>query len=222
MAQIYFKNRAEAGRLLAEQLLPLASENCAVVALSEGGVIVGAQIAMQLHASLYILLTEKVTLPGELNPVAAITSGGTYTENNFFSLGQLEEFNNEYHGVIEQQKIESFHKLNRLMGKDGEINTDYLKRHVIILVSDGLNSGFSLDIAADFLKPVAAKQLVVATPMANVQAVDKMHLLTDKIYCLNVLPDYLTTNHYYEDNTIPDQEGLMKIIKNESLTWLQP
>ena len=221
MAQVYFKNRAEAGRLLADKLADYSPQNCAVVALSEGGVIVGAQIAMKLHASLYILLTDKITLPGESTSLAAISSSGSYTENNFFSVGQLEEFNNEYRGQIEQQKMESFHKLNRLMGKDGEINPEYLKRHVIILVSDGLNSGFSLDIAADFLKPIAAKQLIVATPMANVAAVDRMHLLTDKIYCLNVLPDYLNTNHYYEDNTIPDQKGLMQIIRDEPLTWTQ-
>lgn len=219
MGQLYFKDRAEAGRQLAEQLKDLGNENCAVVALSEGGVIVGAQIAIKLHASLYILLTDKIILPGESIPLAAMSSSGGYTENNFYSAGELEEFGSEYFQQIEQQKMESFHRLNRLMGKDGEIKREYLTRHVIILVSDGLNSGFSLDIAADFLKPIAAKKLIVATPVANVQAVDRMHILTDKIHCLSVAQEYLTTNHYYADNTMPSKDGLMQLIKDISLEW---
>ena len=47
---MYFESRAQAGYMLAEQLVErYRYENCAVVALSDGSVQVGEQIAGYLH-----------------------------------------------------------------------------------------------------------------------------------------------------------------------------
>lgn len=216
---MYFKSRSDAGKQIAKKLAGYQNENCAVLALSEGGVIVGAQIAMLLHANMALLLTEKITIPGELNPLAAVSASGNFTYNNMFSTGQLEEFTGEYRHFIEQSRLEKIHRLHHVMGDEGEIDINFLKRRVVILVSDGLSSGFSLDIAADFLKPLKMKRLIVATPIASVPAVDRMHLLADEICCLSVLDNYIDTDHYYEDNTIPNYEGITKIIRNISLNW---
>lgn len=219
MSQHYFKDRAEAGRLIADKLIGYQTQNCAVIALNEGGVVVGAQIAMKLHATLSLLLTESIHLPGEPNPIGGITSRGNFTYNNMYSVGELEGFVSEYHGLIDQQKLEKMHRLNRLLGKDGEINKELLKRHIVILVSDGLTSGFSLDIAKDFLKPILVNKIIIATPVASVPAVDRMHLVGDEICCLSVAQDYVSTDHYYEENYLPTSEEIMKIMRNITLNW---
>lgn len=189
------------------------------MALSPGAVIIGAQIAMKLHANLALLLTESIYLPGENDPLAAMSSAGTLTYNNMFSPGQIEEYVAEYHHFIEEKRIEKLHKLNKLVGMDGEINKDRLRHHVVIAVSDGLSTGFSLDIAATFLKTVAIKKLVVATPIASIPAVDRMHLFADEIVCLSVVVNYLSTNHYYDDNTIPSTDHLFELIRNIAVNW---
>ena len=54
---MYFENRAQAGLQLAQQLLEkYRYEDCAVVAVSDGAVLVGEQIAAQLHAPLMLSL----------------------------------------------------------------------------------------------------------------------------------------------------------------------
>jgi len=219
---MYFRNRAEAGRKLARKLEAYQGKQVVVLALSPGAVIIGAQIAMKLHANLLLLLTENIYLPGETDPIAALSSGGTFTLNSMFSPGQIEEYISEYHNFIEEKRIEKMHKLNRLMGEGGEIKRDYLRNHTVIVVSDGLSSGFSLDIAAAYLKPVALNRLVVATPLASVAAVDRMHLFADEICCLSVKPNYLSTNHYYDDNTIPDTDRLFELIRNITVNWERP
>lgn len=219
MSSKYFKNRAEAGRLIADQLHGYEARNCAVVALSPGAVLVGAQIAMQLHASLTVLMTEQIVLPGELEPLAAITSDNTFTYNNKFSAGEIEAMHAEYLGVIEQQRLEKLHKLHMLLGKDGEVRRDLLNRHTVILVSDGFQNGMSLDIAQDFLKPVQTEKLIIATPIASVGAVDKMHLIGDALICLSVPANYMGTDHYYDDNTIPGAAGIFKIISSLPVHW---
>lgn len=221
MSQHYFKDRAEAGRLIAEKLAGYQKENCAVIALNEGGIIIGAQVAMKLHATLSILLTESVTLPGEPNPIGGLTSKGNFTYNNMFSVGELEGFVSEYHGFIDQSRMEKMHRLNRLLGKDGEINREFLKRHIVILVSDGLTSGFSLDIAKDFLKPITVHKLIIATPVASVSAVDRMHLIGDEICCLSVVQDFVSVDHYYDSNYLPTYEEIIKIMRNITLNWVR-
>jgi putative phosphoribosyl transferase len=216
---MYFKNRAEAGRKLVKGLEKYEGKQVVVVALSPGAVIIGAQIALKLHADLVLLLTENIFLPGETDPIAALSSGGTFTYNNMFSPGQIEEYVSEYHHFIEEKRIEKMHQLNRMVGRDGEIDKDKLRHHVVIAVSDGLSSGFSLDIAASYLKTVAIDRLVVATPLASIPAVDRMHLFADDIVCLSVVINYLNTNHYYDDNTIPSMEHLFELIRNITLNW---
>jgi putative phosphoribosyl transferase len=216
---MYFKNRAEAGRLLAKDLEKYAGQNVVVVALSQGAVIVGAQIAMQIHGSLLLFLCENIYLPGETEAIAGMSSTGNFAYNQNFSMGQLEELTGEFRNFLEQQRIMKIHELNILVGKDGEIHKEYLRHHVVILVSDGLASGLSLDIAGDYLKRVALKKLVVATPFASVPAVDHMHLVADEISCLSVLPNFMGINHYYEDNTIPAIDDLFRVTKNITLHW---
>ncbi len=216
---MYFNSRAEAGRILADELLSYRLQNSAVIALSPGAVIVGAQIAMKIHASLMVLLTENIFLPGELDALGAVSSSNMLTYNDKFSSGQLDEFTSEYFTYIEQQRMEKLHYLHRLLGAGGEIKRDMLRHHTVLLVSDGLSNGFSLSIAAEFLKPVKVKRLVVAVPMASVAAVDRMHLLGDEVHCLSVVENYIATNHYYEDNTVPEMESIFKIIRNTPIHW---
>lgn len=216
---MYFRNRADAGRKLAAKLERFKSQNISVVAMSEGAVIVGAQIAMRLHGNLMLLLTQNIYLPGEIDAIASMSSAGDFTYNNMFTAGQLEEMTSEYHGYIDSQRLEKRHELNVLIGHEGEIHPEYLRHHVVILVSDGLPSGFSLDIAAAFLKSITINKLVVVAPIASVSAVDRMHLLGDEICCLSTLNNYIETNHYYDDNTIPPVKDLFRMMENISINW---
>lgn len=218
---MYFKNRAEAGRVLVEKLEKYQNVNCVVIALTPGAVILGAQIAIRLHAMLMMLLTENITLPGENTPLAVVTADNTFTYNNKFSTGEIEEMHDEFLGFIESQRLEKLHHLHSLLGHGGEIHRELLARRTVILVSDGLSNGLSLDVAADYLKPVKIDRLVIATPIASIPAVDKMHLVGDEIVCLSVIENYLDTNHYYDDNTIPPMDDLIKVITTMPVHWDQ-
>ncbi|MDQ5971945.1 MAG: putative phosphoribosyl transferase [Patescibacteria group bacterium] len=217
---MYFKSRADAAGQLAQLIVPkYRYENCAVVALSDGGVVIASNIATQLHCVLMMLLTEQITLPGENSPVGSIDQSGGFTFNGMYSAGQLEEFESEYRNNIEQQKLEKIHSMNGLLGSGGIIDADLIRYHNVILVSDGLSSGLSLDAAASYLKPYKLEKLIVATPVASIGAVDRMHLLADEIFCLSVVENYINTNHYYEDNTLPPHETIVKTIKDIVLKW---
>ncbi|HSX34886.1 MAG TPA: phosphoribosyltransferase family protein [Candidatus Saccharimonadales bacterium] len=218
---MYFKSRVEAGQKLAEQITKkYAGKPCAVVALSDGGVVVGAQIAIQLHCVLTMLMSEAIELPREPNAIAGISQDGSFSYNKAYSPGELEELVGEYRSLIEQEKLNKIQDMQRLSGHGGAlIRKDLLRDHNIILVADGLSNGFSLDIAAEFLKPINVKRLVVATPLASVQAVDRMHILADEIFCLSVIEDYMFTDHYYDTQDVPPHERVVKTVDEIVTHW---
>lgn len=206
--------------MLAAQLAPkYRYENCAVVALNDGGVMVGAQIAIQLHCVLSMLLSEEINLPREPVAIAGMTADGNFSYNHEYSGSEIDELVGEYHGVIEEQKLTSMHRMNELLGTGGLTKRELLKGHNIILVSDGFKTGFQLDLAVEFLKPIAIEKLIIAAPLASVPAVDQMHIVADEIYCLSVIEDYMDTDHYYDKRDVPDHETTIKTIENIVLHW---
>ena len=217
---MYFQNRVAAGKTLAQQIATkYKGQDCAVIALSDGAVMVGAQIAMELHCVLTMLLTDAIKLPHEQTALAGINQDGSFTYNNFYSPGEIEEFVSEYHSFIEQEKMNKMQEMHRSEGKGGLIRKSLLQGHNVILVSDGLSNGFSLDLAAEYLKPIKTKRLIVATPLASVLAVDRMHILADEIYCLNVVEDFISTDHYYENQDVPSHDVIVKTVEQIVSHW---
>jgi putative phosphoribosyl transferase len=216
---MYFASRTEAGQQLAKELEKYRFENTAILALSNGGVVIGAQIAAMLHCPLMFLLMQDIKLPGENSVLGVVDQNGGFTYNDMFSAGELEGLTQEFHGFIEQQKIQKWHELNRLLSDGGLVDGNILKDRNIILVSDGLINGMSLDSAVQFLKPVRINRLIVATPLASVSAVDKMHLLADELHVLSVYDGTFELDHYYEKNDVPDQEAIVRTLNEAILHW---
>jgi putative phosphoribosyl transferase len=216
----YFPSRPAAGGLIARELIQkYRYEDCAVVALGDGAVLVGAQIATELHCVLTMLLTSAIKLPNETDVLASIDHFGDVIYNDMYSPGELEEIKSENFNFIEQQKLKNLFDMNRLLGAGGIISANLLRNRNIIVVSDGLSNGFSMHAAAEFLKPIKTKKIIMVSPFASVSAVDQMHILADEIVCLNVLEDLISVNHYYEDNTLPEHEKVVQIIEEIILNW---
>lgn len=217
---MYFESRAQAGQILAAQLFDkYRYENCAVVALSDGGVLVGEAIAAQLHCILSMLVTESIEVPGESMTFGAVSQGGNFTYNSDFSAGEITEYTNEFHGYLEEQKRQAFNAINRLIGDGGLLKADMLRQRVVILVSDGLSDGSMLSAALDFLKPIQILKLVVVAPVSTIPIVDRLHVAVDEMHILDVKENFMGTDHYYEENIIPAHEEVVAKINENILHW---
>jgi predicted phosphoribosyltransferase len=73
--------------------------------------------------------------------------------------------------------------------------------------------------AADFLKPIKIKKLVMVAPFASVSAVDQMHMLADEIVCLNVIENIISIDHYYDNSALPEHEEIIRILEDIILHW---
>lgn len=216
---MYFQSRAEAGYRLALELMPYRYEDCVVLCLSDGAVLVGQQIAASLHAVLTMMLVEEIDVPGEGTLFGSVNQSGRFTYNGMFSVGEVEEYFSEFHGYLEDQKRTVTSRINRLLSSGGIVNEQMLYGHNVIVVADGLPNGASLDAVADYMKPIRIKKLVVVTPVASVDAVDRMHIFGDELHVIGVTENFMGVNHYYEDNNIPSHEDVINIINNAILSW---
>lgn len=194
-------------------------QKCTVLALNDGGVMVGAQIAQRLHCLLTLLISAEISLPREPDALAGITFSGSMAYNSHYSKGEIDEMLGEYHGLVEQEKMERMHDMNHLLGQTGVAGRAQLEERVVIVVTDGLKSGFMVDLAYEFLKPIAFAKLVIAVPFASVPAVDRMHIIADDIYCLSVIEDYIDTDHYYEKQDVPDHQTVVKTVEEIAQHW---
>lgn len=217
---MYFSSRMQAGRMLANQISQFyKGEDSAVIALSDGGVVVGTQIAMRLRCVVTMLLVDEIELPREMISIAGISQDGSFSYNRAYSPTEIEELVSEYRGVIEQEKLEKLHEMHELLRGSGVIRRDLIEDRNIILVSDGLSSGFSIDLALQYLKPVAYKKLIIATPLASTGAVDRMHVLADDIYCLSTIEDFISTDHYYDKKDVPPHETVVETVADLVKNW---
>jgi putative phosphoribosyl transferase len=216
---MYFHSRAEAGQKLATELQHLRYENVAVVALSDGAALVAEQIAISLHCVFTMLLSEDVKMPGEHSPLGTVTQSGEFVYNTSLSDGEIDEYYSEFHGYIDDQRREKMSKMNHLLGQGGLMDAALLREHVIILVSDGFKHGTTLDAAAEFFKRIKISKLIVVTPIASVQAVDRMHIIADELHCLSVTENYISTNHYYDINDVPEHAQIVTKINDIVHNW---
>lgn len=217
---MYFESRGQAGLFLAQQLYEAYRyENCAVVALSEGSVLVAEQIAATLHCVLTMLLSEEIEIPGESLTYGAVAQDGDFTVNSEFTDSQVEGYHSEYHGYFDEEKRKAFQKMNRLIGDGGTIDEDLLRDHTILLVADCLDDVSMVDVALEFVKPLRIDKLVVATPIATVPVVNRLHVMADEVHILDVKDNFLGVNHYYTNNDIPPRDETVRRISEIIMKW---
>lgn len=217
---MYFKNREEAGQQLAQALANYRYENTAILALSEGGVAVGAELTRALHSTLSLLLVEPIKLPGLGDEeIGLLDEAGHFTYNSMISPGVLEEYMGEMRVVLEEEKMHKLYEMTKALGTRDIIDPHIFYGYNVIIVSDGLKNGVSFEAAVNFLKPVKTQRIIGAVPVASVPAVDRLHILCDEIHILSVVDNYMETAHYYEDNNVPDAQAILRSLQQVVATW---
>jgi predicted phosphoribosyltransferase len=217
---MYHESRAVAGSKLAAELMDkYRYKDTALVALDHGGVAVGYQIATYLHTTLQQLLTETIRIDDESVDYATVMPEGVVAKNPNMSESESSYYYSEYAGQLDDEIREASTRINRMLGDGGDINPDILHGRNVILVSDGLSSGTILDAAVEWLKPVCAEKIILACPIISVDALDRAHILVDELHILGVTPNFISTDHYYDDNDEPDEEMVKRMINATILGW---
>ena len=217
---MYFHDRAQAGDRLADEMMEYRFENSVVLALSPGGVAVGEQIARRLHTQLTLLLTARITAPGDKSLVlGAIDQTGVFTYNSMISPGELEEYMEDMRGYLEEAKLQQMYQMVSVVGDHGLADPAQIEGRNVILATDGVKNGLSFDAALHYLSRLSVEKTIGAVPVGPAETIERLHGLLDELHYLYIPDNFISVSHYYTDEDKIDPDSVMGRINNVVANW---
>jgi predicted phosphoribosyltransferase len=192
-----FRDRKEAGRLLANRLEAYAQRSDVVVlALPRGGVPVAAEIAIAVDAPLAVLVVRKLGVPGHQElAMGAVTAGGKRFINRAVVI-PLHITESEIESAV-QQELRTVARRERLYCRGQKV--PILKGKIVILVDDGIATGSTMLLAAQAARDQGAAGIVVAVPVAPAEIIPSIRQIATEVVCLATPEPFDTIGRWYED-----------------------
>jgi predicted phosphoribosyltransferase len=206
-----FRDRGEAGRLLAEKLTAYANRpDVLVLALPRGGVPVAYEVARALNAPLDIFVVRKLGVPGyEEYAMGAIASGGVRVLNDEVVRAlDIPDCAIEEVAAREQQELARRERLYRSDRPPPDV-----RGKTVILVDDGLATGATMHAAIQALRQQQARRIVVAVPIAAPETCEALKEEVDDIICAVTPEPFRAVGLWYQDFSQTSDEEVCDLLK---------
>lgn len=212
-----FRNRVEAGRLLAGEVvtrLPgLRDEKPIVLGIPRGGVLVAREVATALRAPLDVFVARKLGAPDQEElGIGAVAFGGTRVldEHAIRSLGVSQE----YIDAVTQRELA---ELQRRMARfRGDREDPHLENRAVILVDDGLATGVTAHAALIALRAKNPALLVFAAPVCSREGSMLLSADADEVICVSLPDRFYGVGTWYEDFDQTSDEEVISALAESS------
>lgn len=204
-----FNDRNEAGKLLGEELSHYHFSDPIILALPRGGVPIAKEIALELKASMDVLVVRKIGAP--FNEEYGI---GGMSEDFFplFNEQARQAFSAYTHDIDRIVRDEKIELLRRIEHYRGSRKLPLLKGRSVILVDDGIATGITAAAAARFIKGFDPKEVVIASPVCARENSPMLTQYADRIICLNRPQPFSGVGQWYRDFKQVSDAEVMKTI----------
>jgi len=192
-----FRNRAQAGRLLANVLLEHGDfADALVLALPRGGVPVAFEVAKRLELPLDVYVVRKLGVPGrEEYAFGAIAGGGiTVINDDVVQWLQLDKSAIEEVVRAERAELERRERTYR----SGRPAHDVRGRKVLV-VDDGLATGSTMLAAVRGLKRQGAAAVIASAPVVSPDALETLRPEVDQVLCVQCPDSFMAVGTWYSD-----------------------
>ena len=200
-----FRDRREAGRVLAEELAAYREKDgLLVLGLARGGVPVGWEVAAALHAELDVFLVRKLGVPhwSEL-AMGAVASGGVVVMNDNV-VCSLRVSDEQVQAVIDRETAELDRREHAYRG--GRPIADPRDK-TVILVDDGIATGASMLAGVRALRAANPEAIVVAVPVGPLSVCQELAREADDVVCATMPSDFEAVGQVFVDfHQVSDDE----------------
>ncbi len=200
-----FADRADAAKALIPHLKKYKNNRVVVLAIPRGGVTLGYEIANYFGWPLSLMLTKKIGHPA----------------NKEYAIGAVSLYHiisNNIHPDVPQSYIQSEAQRirNDLMRYHNKIigarQVEPVKGKVVIIVDDGIATGFTMRASIEAIKSQKPSKIVVAVPVASPRIVSSLRGMVDDFIALETPPDFSGVGQFYQDfSEVTDEEVLEKL-----------
>lgn len=204
-----FKDRADAGRQLAELLGPSNLFDPVVLGLPRGGVPVAAEIASALGAPLEVFVARKIGMPGHVEyGLGAIAEGGGLVINDD-AAGARGISHADFAALVDEERGELERRVLHYRG--GRALPDVGGRHVV-LVDDGLATGVTAEAALKALRTKRPHRLVLAVPVAAADTAKRLAAIADHVVCAMVPRHFRAVGFWYDDFDQTTDDEVLRLL----------
>jgi len=205
-----FKDRADAGRKLAQALNSYANQEGVVYALPRGGVVLGVEVARALRMPLDLLIPRKLGHP--LQPeyaIGAVVESGEMVVNQWeVSRVDPQWFKHE----VEAERHEARRRRELYLGGRAPAA---VKGKIAIIVDDGIATGLTMEVAIRDARYREPGRLVVAVPVAPPETVERLAREVDEFVVLDRSPYYLgAVGAYYDYFTQVSDDEVVALLRS--------
>ncbi|MEU5991761.1 phosphoribosyltransferase family protein [Spirillospora sp. NPDC047418] len=191
-----YTDRAEAGRVLAERLVPLGLDGAAVLALPRGGVPVGYEVARRLGSPLDVLVTRKIGYPPQPElGVGAVAEGGSPVFDGEL-LARLGLGEDDLAATVAAERAELDRRVAAYRG--GRRLPEVAGRPVIV-VDDGLATGGTARAAVRATRERGPSRLVLAVPVGAAETVRALEAEVDDAVVPAAPWEFRAVGQWYRD-----------------------
>lgn len=193
---MYFEDRIDAGRRLAERIKPMSLRDPVVLGLPRGGMVVASEVAKIFSLKPDLLIVRKIGAP--FNPelaMGAIVEGDPQTiflNQDLISVLKVSKEFLDSEKQRQQAEIERQQKLFR----QGRQRTS-VKDRIVILVDDGIATGATVHAALKALRAEKPAQLILAIPVASPDALEGLRGDAHEIICLTSPKDFQAVGQFF-------------------------
>ncbi|MGP8060426.1 MAG: phosphoribosyltransferase family protein [Acidimicrobiales bacterium] len=191
-----FSDRQDAGRQLAAALVHLKADDVVVVGLPRGGVPVAYEVALALDAPLDVLVVRKLGVPFQPElAMGALGEGGVLVvDDEVMAEAGISEA--EFAAVERRERAELEDRVRRL--RRGRPLVPLTGRTVVV-VDDGIATGSTARAACLVARAHGAKRVVLATPVAARQSIERLASHVDEFVCVEVPERAYAVGQWYRD-----------------------
>jgi predicted phosphoribosyltransferase len=213
--QPVFETRYDAGRQLAERLAEYKNRSAVVLAIPNGGVLVGLGVALALKAEFNVIISRKIPLP--LSPeggFGAITDDGTTILNE----DMVKRFNLSQQQINYQVNMVRTAIRQRSLLYHGKKSPSLVKGRTVIMVDDGLASGYTMMAAVESVRYRQPNEIVVAVPVASATALPKVKKVANRVVaCVSGFDPEFYVSDFYRYWHEPSDEEVLQCFKEWGL-----
>jgi putative phosphoribosyl transferase len=198
LRQALFTDRSEAGRALARRLLRFKDERAVVLALPRGGVPVGFEVAQSLDAPLDLVLVRKIGAPFQPELAIGAVVDGERPET-VLNEEMVREFQipRSYIAAQSARELEEIERRRELY-LAGRAPAPVRARTAIV-VDDGIATGATMEAALHATRRADPKRLVLATPVAPSDTIERLRPQADEVVCLATPRLFDAIGAFYDD-----------------------
>jgi putative phosphoribosyl transferase len=191
-----FRDRADAGRRLAEELADLKGKDVVILGLPRGGVPVAFEVAQALDAPLDIIVVRKLGLPYQPElAMGAIGEGGVRVVNE--AVVEMTRVDEQEFAAVERRERAQLERRAEEFRRGRERAP--LEGRVAVVVDDGLATGSTARAACEVARASGAARVLLAVPVAPRASVSELAAVADEVVCLEMPEPFYAVGQWYRD-----------------------